>query len=53
MPRRRCHPSTAPGDSEFTGTIECVRIDLGGDDHPEHISDEHRMHVAMMRQSPS
>ena len=38
------------GDNGFTGTIEWVRLDLGDDDHSHHISDEHKMHVAMLRQ---
>ena len=43
-------PEYGPTDNVFTGTIEWVRIDLGDDDHSHHITDEHRMQVAMMRQ---
>ena len=43
-------PEYGPTDNEFTGTIEWVRIDLGDDDHDHLITDEHQMHVAMMRQ---
>ena len=43
-------PDYGPTARYFTGTIEWVRIDLGDDDHSEHIGDEHKMHVAMIAQ---
>ena len=39
-----------PAGSRFTGSVEWVRIDLGGDNHDHFITEEQRMTVAMIRQ---
>ena len=36
--------------SEFTGTIDWVRIDIGDDAHDHLIDPDHLMHIAMVRQ---
>jgi arylsulfatase len=43
-------PDYTPQSSRFTGTINWVQIDLGGDDHEHLIDPEERLRVAMARQ---
>jgi arylsulfatase len=43
-------PDYTPQSSRFTGTINWVQIDLGGDDHEHLIDPEERLRVAMSRQ---
>jgi arylsulfatase len=38
------------GDNQFTGTVQWVRLDLGGDDHSHLIPPEQHLKVAMTRQ---
>ena len=43
-------PDYSAGGSRFTGRINWVRIDLGGDDHDHFIDPDERLRVAMARQ---
>ncbi len=40
----------APEDSDFTGTVNWVRLDIGDDSHDHLITPEDRLRVAMVRQ---
>lgn len=43
-------PDYGPAGNGFTGTLDWVRIDLGGDDGSGGISAEHRLAAALMKQ---
>jgi hypothetical protein len=40
----------APEDSDFTGTVNWVRLDIGNDSHDHLITPESRLRAAMVRQ---
>jgi hypothetical protein len=43
-------PDYGPTDNRFTGEIEWVQLDIGGDDSDHLVSPEDRLNIAMARQ---
>jgi arylsulfatase len=43
-------PDYGPTGNRFTGTIDWVRLDIGGDDHDHLIGAEDKLTIAMSRQ---
>jgi hypothetical protein len=43
-------PDYGPTGNRFTGEIESVQLDIGGDDHDHLVSPEYRLNIAMAKQ---